>query len=301
LKTFIKVILILAVLAAAGLAFIWWYDHEGQKPDPEFLATVDDPAYKADSPRVLIDQAHLNFHTADGRYGPLAALLTNDGLKVAENRRPFAPGTLAPGDILVIANAMGPDGHEDQPAFTPAEEEALLAWVQNGGSLLLIADHAPFGSAAQRLAGRFGITMHLRYARDDKNKDGWDNERLLFSRGNRLLAHHPITSGRNGRETVNRVVTFTGQSLSGPPTCQQILKLSPEAYDWESRSVRYPARGHAQALACQIGKGRLVVTGEAAMFSAQVDPLGFKFGMNRAGNDDRQFALNIVHWLSRLI
>jgi hypothetical protein len=44
--------------------------------------------------------------------------------------------------------------------------------------------------------------------------------------------------------------------------------------------------------------------GEAGMFSAQIalQPEGsgadFKFGMNTPGNDDRQFALNVLHWLS---
>ena len=37
--------------------------------------------------------------------------------------------------------------------------------------------------------------------------------------------------------------------------------------------------------------------GEAAMFSAQVYE-DFRFGMNTPGNDDRQFALNVMHWLS---
>jgi hypothetical protein len=40
------------------------------------------------------------------------------------------------------------------------------------------------------------------------------------------------------------------------------------------------------------------------MFSAQIlkEPQAsspdFKFGMNTPGNDDKQFALNVVHWLS---
>jgi hypothetical protein len=70
------------------------------------------------------------------------------------------------------------------------------------------------------------------------------------------------------------------------------------AYDWESRSVRRSARGHAQGVAMRFGQGKLVVLGEAGLLSAQVDPLGFKMSMNRPGNDDRQFALNVLHWLS---
>lgn len=100
---------------------------------------------------------------------------------------------------------------------------------------------------------------------------------------------------------MNQVVTFTGQSLTGPSDSIPLLRLSDDAYDWESRSIRFPAKGHSQAIALRYGSGRIVVVGEAALFSAQVDMLGFKFGMNRVGNDDRQFALNIVHWLSGLL
>jgi hypothetical protein len=44
-----------------------------------------------------------------------------------------------------------------------------------------------------------------------------------------------------------------------------------------------------------------VVLGEAAMLTAQVAPKGFRFGMNVSGTDNRQLALNIMHWLSGLI
>jgi len=61
-----------------------------------------------------------------------------------------------------------------------------------------------------------------------------------------------------------------------------------------------PARGRAQGVALQFGSGRVVVLGEAAMLTAQIGGDGHPFGMNVPGNDDRQLALNILHWLSRL-
>ena len=54
----------------------------------------------------------------------------------------------------------------------------------------------------------------------------------------------------------------------------------------------------------------MVVLGEAAMLSAQVSRgaaaqlLGrqeIQMGMNRQGTDNRQLALNIMHWLTRLL
>jgi hypothetical protein len=45
------------------------------------------------------------------------------------------------------------------------------------------------------------------------------------------------------------------------------------------------------------------VLGEAAMLSAQfiTGPNAMKFGMNRTDIDNRQLALNIMHWLSGLL
>jgi hypothetical protein len=301
LKIFLYFLASIFLFAAAALGFAWWYDHEGQSEDKSFNAHVAQPAFTASHPVVRFDEAHDNFHTAEGRYRPLAQLLRSDGFAVEPNRQKFSAQTLKEVSILVVANALGPAPHEAAPAFSPAEEQALAQWVDSGGSLLLIADHAPFGAAAQRLAAQFKIRMYLRFARDDANHEGWDNEKLLFSRANGLLPVNPISQGRNSGERVRKVVTFTGQSLSGPASCLRLLPLGNAAYDWESRSVRYSARGHSQALACPFGRGRIVVLGEAAMLSAQVDVLGFKFGMNRAGNDDRQFALNVFHWLARLI
>jgi hypothetical protein len=97
-------------------------------------------------PRVLMGKAHRNFHTASGRYKPFADLLRNDGYLVTSNSQPFTADTLQDINVLVIANATGPDGHEGRPAFTPEEEAALVQWVKSGGSLFLISDHSPFGS-----------------------------------------------------------------------------------------------------------------------------------------------------------
>jgi hypothetical protein len=45
-----------------------------------------------------------------------------------------------------------------------------------------------------------------------------------------------------------------------------------------------------------------VVLGEAACLSAQLVAGGKKpFGMNVPGIDNRQLALNVMHWLSRLL
>jgi hypothetical protein len=65
-----------------------------------------------------------------------------------------------------------------------------------------------------------------------------------------------------------------------------------------------PAAGRAQGLALTVGSGRVVILGEAAMLTAQVVSIPgretMRMGMNVPGSDDQQFALNVLHWLSRL-
>ena len=63
--------------------------------------------------------------------------------------------------VGVIANARGAEEPAD-PAFSPAEAEHLRSWIAGGGSLLLIADHEPFGSAAGSLSTRESSTCATR-------------------------------------------------------------------------------------------------------------------------------------------
>jgi hypothetical protein len=46
----------------------------------------------------------------------------------------------------------------------------------------------------------------------------------------------------------------------------------------------------------------VLVQGEAAMLSAQVSGSDKRaMGMNVPGNDDRQYVLNVMHWLSGVL
>src|SRR5438045_7103741 len=76
-----------------------------QTADPDFNARVDTPTFHQKRPRVLFDEAHLNYHTALGRYKPFANLIANDGCRVTSSNLPFAPAVLKGSDVLVIANA----------------------------------------------------------------------------------------------------------------------------------------------------------------------------------------------------
>ena len=146
--------------------------------------------------------------------------------------------------------------------------------------------------------------MSKGFTYDEANSAPNSPSLLIFSRENKLLATHPISEGRDQNEKLNMVQSFTGQSLKGPEDSVAILKLGDTAKDTPNREAdsSVSAAGRAQAIALKFGKGRVVVQGEAAMLSAQIAGQNKqKMGMNVPGNDNKQYALNVVHWLSGLL
>ncbi len=308
-KVFVIVgaIVVLAFLVASGMEIVM-----SQRADYGWNPGISNPRFTAERPCVLIDEAHHNASTAGiaGRYWPFARLLRADGYLVERAKKAFTMVDLNRAQVLVIANASGapkpqafginlpvhPEGLRRDPAFTAAEVEMIRSWVERGGSLLLIADHAPFGESAASLGSAFGVTMHKGFTEiPDELSDP-----LLFSAANGRLGDHPIVKGDGPGTAVERVMTFTGQSIDGPACSTALLRLPSTAIEYvpvADSLVEQPA-GLAQGVAFDFGKGRVVVLGEAAMMTAQVSRR-IRFGMNLAGNDNLQFARNVMSWLSR--
>jgi len=316
-RRLIEPAIIIAALSLAGAPA----SAQQQVADSTYDTSVAKPAYTNTHPRVLFDEAHHNFHTTTGRDRPFAQLITNDGYRVTPNTKPFSARTLDGYDVLVIANAAGEGWDSDsgvvKPAFMSDECDAVRDWVKAGGALLLIADHAPFGTSAANLAERLGVNMNTGYTIDSTHADpeGKNPANIVYSRANGLLRDHPITRGRDSTERISRIIAFTGQSLAGPAGSVAFMPLGDQALDLPlktfanarsfkmARSAATPAAGRAQGVAFGYSKGRVVMLGEAAMLSAQAiigddGKVMFRMGMNRPGIDNRQIALNIMHWLS---
>jgi hypothetical protein len=260
-----------------------------------------------DGRTITIDEAHHNFHTATGRYKPLADLLRSDGYVVAEGKEEFQPETLRKVRVLVVAHATGahdlrsPDAHNSP--FSSKECDAVRDWVRGGGSLLLVTDRPPVAAANQMLASRFGVDFAPGTVVDPANSQrDSGNGSIVFSRASGTISEHPITAGRTAHERINRVTTYAGHALNGPAGSTAILRLSSTAKAVFPDDTFVPAGGKAQAIAFQFGAGRVVVCGEAGMLTAQVNhENGAQMGINRSDQDNRQFALNIVHWLTGIL
>lgn len=272
-------------------------DQADQSSDPEYRPAIAAVTVEGERPTITIDHAHANFHRIDARYAPFAQLARHGGYRVEASEAGFSAGSLAKTDILIIANAAEPP--------TPIEIEALLGWVAAGGSLLLIADHAPFGGPAKPIAERFGIAMGDGYVVAGRRDEA---SGIIDFRGP-LLGEHPILP-RDGGRGVSQVRSFLGQSLTVPQGASVLLQLPESVTELpdragiaayrQGRARGRDAGGQAQALALEHGRGRVVVSGEAAMFTSQVARQGdtaFRLGVGQVDNE--AYALNVLDWLAR--
>lgn len=276
-----------------------------QKADDRFKVGAEEPLFPAGrGPRVVIDAAHHNFHTADGRYKPFAELLRSAGCRVSSSTNVFSGDALAACDVLVVANALHKSNATKwelptPSAFAKSEIHAVREWVKGGGSLFLIADHMPFPGAAGDLGRAFGFKFGNGYARGPEGG--------VFSRENGLLQDHIVTRGGVGGTRVDSVRTFTGQAFEGPKEAQPILVfgaghellLTQRANRFPNDTSRVKIDGWLHAATLEHGKGRVAVFGEAAMFTAQVSSSGNAMGMNAPGAEqNRRLCLNVVRWLA---
>ncbi len=300
-------LLSLLILLAAGGAIAQ------QVADSAFAPPIANPAFPVgEGPVVMIDAAHHNFHTADGRYYTFARLLMRDGYRVISSEASFTAETLGKGQILVVSNALNERNTEDwslptPSAFTPEEVAAVREWVHSGGSLLLIADHMPFPGAAGDLAAALGFQINNGFALDTASDDGGT---YVFRRADNTLADHPITNGRTPAERIDSVVSFTGEAFQADSAVALmtfgagVSSLMPDvAWEFSDSTKQVDVSGWFQGAVSTVGKGRVAVFGEAAMFSAQLaGPNRVAVGMNHTrAPQNPQFLLNTVHWLSGVL
>lgn len=253
---------IIWVLVLRFIAAITTTANAQEGVDTQFRFHNINPAYKdGTGPKVCIDAAHFEFHTAEGRYKPFANLLRGDGYRVKGFRSRFSRETLKDCQILVIANAAaevnyytpaGKDWSYPHPsAFARQEINELILWIRKGGSLFLIVDHAPWPGAAADLAILLGVHMLDGDAMSSPNRpfgmdvfgtileEGWREAARLFEKPFEVfrpilanpgtLARHPVIEGRNSEERISSVVTSTGHAFYASEDWKPILVFGPKA------------------------------------------------------------------------
>ncbi len=273
-----------------------------QVPDTLHVPPVLAPRYGGGTgPIVMIDEAHHNFHTATRRFRPFAMLLENDGYKIRRGTEEFSKKSLEDIDVLVIANALNKRNEKNwflptPSAFEEEEIKSVVSWVKEGGALFLIADHMPFPGCNEKLAAAFGFKFYNGFSFDTTKGPGPD----YFSVANKRLVASSITQG------MDTIVSFTGQGFDVPTDAKPILQLDEKFKIWISDTAwvfnkgtrRISATGKFQGASLTFGKGRVIVFGEAAMFTAQLAGNGARMGFNHPrANRNTEFLLRLMHWL----
>jgi hypothetical protein len=228
--------------------------------------------------------------------------------------------------ILVVAGA-------DEPP-SPAETRAVVGWVERGGGLLLVLDHAPHDAALDLLAAFLPeVAARERTHGGQAGSPGATAPSTLFlpARSPGLEEHTavlldrpaPSADGSDGPilDGVARVETYGGIALlpcpafrpGDPDACAPrppawsplqalapILAFLPGARTEDGQDLS----DHLQGLAFRWGAGRVYVSGEGAMFTAQRQyhfgpPAGYgTWGLRDPDNDNARLLLGIVHWLA---
>lgn len=279
-----------------------------QVPDTGYAPLIEHPAYsRGQGPLVYIDEGHHNFHTRGDRYLPFARLLERDGYVTGGYAGRFFPDRLKECRILVISNALNEANVQNwhkpvYSAFTADEVETVREWVEKGGSLFLIADHMPMGGAAAEMAAAFGFGFTDGFAADTAQPGP-----ALFCRADGTLEDNVLTNGRSAGERIDSIYSFTGQAFTIPAEAgtvltfndKHLLLLSDTAWVFNDKTVYRPISGWSQLAFRDYGKGRVVMSGEAAMFSAQLaGPQRYPAGMNSPfARNNYRLVLNIIHWL----
>ncbi|MEP0354529.1 DUF4350 domain-containing protein [Paraglaciecola sp.] len=286
-----------AILSALLLIGVLSCTDSDQLPDPDFAPQNTKSTFSTlNSPVVFIDEAHNNFLTKNGRFKPFSQVLSSDGYTVKSSKEKFTLTYLKQADILVVANALDRDRQDWSPpfgdAFDQEEIKALKQWVSQGGSLFLVADHTPFPKVIEKIS--FGFEFSNGHVRD-----------ALFRQDNKSLLQHSITKG------ITQVKTFGGSAFQIPENAHPLLILGKGAtsvvpeipFLVNAKTPRISVDGWYQGAVLEVGKGRVAVFAEGMMFSSQVTvSTGKKYGLVSVGAEqNEQFLLNIMHWLSKPI
>lgn len=314
-------------LSFAVLLFSACSDNDGlpQQADPDFVPRNTVKSFsELNSPIVFIDEAHNNFHTANGRYKPFFQVLMSDGYTVMANKKALTYAHLKQADILVIANALDEGRSDWTPPFLDAfgtqEIQAIKKWVNEGGSLLLVVDHTPFPKASESLWRAFGFEFSHGHVANASFKvvDGSLAQHAITTLAPNVLNQTSYNTSDSSEESeanssayFSQIRTFGGSAFRTPQNAVSLLKLGagtqslvPEIpFQISSKTPRVSMQGWSQGAVLEIDEGRVAVFSEAMMFTSQVYvPTGEKMGLVSKGAEHNEaFLLNVMHWLSKAI
>jgi hypothetical protein len=266
---------------------------------------VEDPTFEInDGPLIMFDSTHKNFFIQSHLIKPLVDLLINDGYRVSFLDKEFSKSSLSQASVLVVITALPFDfatenSAEDKNTFSENELNELQNWVNNGGSLLVFSEHAPFDQAINPLLRKFDIESSIGTTVDTINYESKYGPGMIKFENKNLNTNHPIVTGKY---KVEKLVSFGGSALLGSKY-ENILKLDESSFNVKhSTGIGPEGKGNSQGLAGMYGSGKIAAFGDSNGFTAMVfnmdDGTKMYAGMNTEGYDWKNFVLNTFRWLT---
>lgn len=285
---------------------------------------------------IVFDASHSNVHSLSGGYLGFRKVAEADGFTVSSVNEDLA-ACVAPGGTCANAEILAIVAPKDSDPVSGAEAAAVADWVEDGHSLLLIVDHTPYTGAGSLLAqfglaigaaptvflnggcvpfaGACPLTIPgQQQPWCDCPTSTVDVTFDVFDRNpyhGDLDPTHPIVQGRpelTRRESVRAVRLMQGRVIDVVSTLpgvevRSILDLpdnplpTPEEPDPPPNTTD-PLGSMARSVDYGLAEGgRVVVIGEAAVFSTQVTR-----GMQLATADESdQFLVNTLRWLTGVL
>ena len=248
-----KAVLVSAMATAIGSAFLIW------PPEAHYA--------RPDTLRVLVHRQHLDWRApqygsygdrSGGMFGLLAEHLAAHGHNVTAE--PIDDDTNLPDiDVLVLINL--------QEYFSERLKEKILAFVHNGGGLLIAGDHTGVNGLrepANHLVGDLGIELNFDSAKPFSS--GWTDGFDFMS--------HPVTRGQPW--WFNEANIWVGASLTVRPPAYPIVigryafsdpgdMTNPRGYLGDMKYSRGERLGDLPLVAArEYGHGRIIVWGDTS-------------------------------------
>ncbi|WP_336210367.1 DUF6421 family protein [Nonomuraea sp. LPB2021202275-12-8] len=242
-------------------------------------------------PRVLFDEAHSESwtirrevaeainpaHPDDNSYARAAGLLRHLGHTVtAHTEGSIDAGTLQEQDVLVIAHPSGQRWErttgQGSPVFSPAELDAVEAFVSGGGGLVVLAEEEQdkYGNNLAELLARFGVGVEHATVRDPRHAHRGVATWVLAERA----TSDGLLAG------VRAACFYRSGVLTADASATVLFATSPDAD---------PA-GAPLAVALRYGRGRVVVFADSDLFGDDsIDD-----------HDHRRLWGNVITWAARV-
>ncbi|VUX56185.1 conserved exported protein of unknown function [uncultured Woeseiaceae bacterium] len=267
-------------------------------------------------PVIVFAEGHNNYSERDS-FADMEEFLAKEGFDLKQHMGAITREALKGVSILHTDNALAPENQDQDnwtlptpSAFTPEEISIIYDWVHDGGSLLMVIEHMPFGGSYEDLAKAFNVETSNGFAVDKRLLNGYSEETIddagwfVFRQDNGALGDHPILTGRQPHERIEFVAADVGSAFRLPERAVSLMTFGSNAislepsvsWRFDSTTPRRSVSGWSQGGVMKVGKGRLAVLGDNFLM---IPPSQLKSEKEVVfGRYNPQFTVNVYRWLS---